>query len=114
MARAWATWAAMTPKQQNAEKLRSRAMEAAAFALCPVMEREGLDIIAPGEFARVAVEAFERVMAGGPIHVGRPVVPCTDCGAPATRTTTDGVPLCEADFAHLCEHGDLGEGSEGG
>ena len=31
---------------------------------------------------------------------------CTDCTAPGTRTTTDGVPLCE--------HGDLGGGGEGG
>ena len=28
-------------------------------------------------------------------------IPCADSGDPATRTTTDGVPLCE--------HGDLGK-----
>lgn len=29
---------------------------------------------------------------------------CQCCGAPATQLTTDGVPLCEGDYAHLVEH----------
>ena len=28
---------------------------------------------------------------------------CECCGAPATRLTADGVPLCEGDYAHLAE-----------
>jgi hypothetical protein len=29
---------------------------------------------------------------------------CIDCGAPATRHSSDGVPLCEGDYWHLVEH----------
>lgn len=29
---------------------------------------------------------------------------CADCGAPATRRSADGVPLCDGDYAHLLEH----------
>jgi ribosomal protein L37AE/L43A len=28
---------------------------------------------------------------------------CEDCGEPATRETSDGVWLCEADYQHLCD-----------
>lgn len=27
-----------------------------------------------------------------------------ECGAPATRRSADGVPLCDGDYAHLLEH----------
>lgn len=29
---------------------------------------------------------------------------CADCGAPATRRSADGVPLCDGDYEHLVEH----------
>ena len=63
MARAWATWSAMTPEEQDAEKLRSRALNSAAAAIAPILEREGLDTVAAGTLATAAVEAFERVIA---------------------------------------------------
>jgi hypothetical protein len=33
-----------------------------------------------------------------------PATPCACCGEPATRRSTDGVPLCEGDYQHLLEH----------
>jgi hypothetical protein len=65
---AWRIWSAMTSAQKSYEGLRSRARQAAAFALSPIMEREGLEglqMIAAGELADAAVEAFEQVMRRG-------------------------------------------------
>ncbi len=64
----WRTWLAMTPEQQDHQRLRSLARERAAFALSPIMQREGLEnlqMIAAAELADAAVEAFERVMRRG-------------------------------------------------
>ena len=50
------------------QRLRSLAREKAAFALYPIMEREGLEglqLIAAGELANAAIEAFEQVMRRG-------------------------------------------------
>lgn len=47
---------------------RLAAMRAAAYALDPIMDREGLERlhrIAAAELARVAIEAYERAMADG-------------------------------------------------
>ena len=65
---AWRLWFAKTPDQQNFDRLRSRALEAAAFALFPIMDREDLQdlhSIAAGELAQVAVQAFEKTMLAG-------------------------------------------------
>jgi hypothetical protein len=35
---------------------------------------------------------------------------CEACGEPATRLDCEGVPLCEADYAHLLEHWRLERG----
>lgn len=41
---------------------RWRAREKAAFALFPILEREGIDTVSAGELADAAVEAFEQAM----------------------------------------------------
>jgi len=51
---------------------RSSAIRSAAFALYPIMEREGLkglQKIAAGELATAAIEEYERVIKGGEIRV---------------------------------------------
>lgn len=48
------------------------ALRAAAFALFPIMDREGMGAIeraSAGELAHAAVTEYERVMQGGDIHV---------------------------------------------
>ena len=42
---------------------RWRALEHAAFALVPILEREGLEAVSAGELANAAVSAFETAMA---------------------------------------------------
>ena len=42
---------------------RWRAREAAAFALIPIMDREGLHSCSAGELAQAAIGAFEQVVA---------------------------------------------------
>lgn len=54
-----------TASRTGPEWHRTMAMQAAALALYPIMEREGLQdlqAIAAGELARAAIEAFEEVM----------------------------------------------------
>ena len=60
------------PPIGNNPSRRSAAIRSAAFALYPIMDREGLDglnRIAAGELARVAIEEYERVINGGEIRV---------------------------------------------
>jgi len=73
IASAWRIWNAKTEVDQDFDRLRSLALEKAAFALMPIMKREGLDLVAPGELAQAAVEEFERVMKQGTVNGKRSI-----------------------------------------
>lgn len=67
----------------------------------------------PIEIDREEVEAAVAVQRAEAQNLS--TLRCIDCGAPATRQSSDGVPLCEGDFWHLVEHWRReGFGREGG